>query len=323
MARRRHSAVQRLLALLSIAYGHVTARLPLPVARGLGGFLGLAAYCLVPRVRRVALENLDLAYGDALTAAEKRRIARGAAKSVGIVASEFSRIPTLDDAACRRLVVIEGTENLDRERGGFLLGAHLGNWEWMATVISGLGFKTAEVVRPLDDPVLNAYVERIRRARGVHTIDKEGAGPEIMRLLREGWVVGVLADQSPRTSAVPVTFFGQPCWATIAPAMVACRMRLPIYVMTMTRGPRGRYTAKISPPIRLDVPGDLRDRLLAITQHCQDILEAEIRSCPDQWLWLHRRWKRRPRLEAEWRERSKRRETDSAPMTNQQTPDLL
>jgi KDO2-lipid IV(A) lauroyltransferase len=214
-----------------------------------------------------------------------------------------------------------GAEHLDPERGGLLVGAHLGNWEWMATVIRGLGFETAEVVRPLDDPVLNAYVERVRRSRGVYTIDKEGAGAEIMRLLREKWVVGVLADQSPRMSAVPVTFFGQPCWATIAPAMVACRMHLPIYVVTMTRGPAGRYTVKISSPVLLDAPGDLRERLVAITQRCQDILEAEIRKCPEQWLWLHRRWKRRPRLEAEWRERTLRQGMRTESATDDETPD--
>lgn len=303
MARRRNVIVQGTVSFVSIAFCRIMSMLPLFVCRSVGRMLGIFMYTCVPRVRRVALDNLRKAYGGALTDGEIRAIARGAAVNVGIVAAEFAHLPRLTPETIARWITIEGAEHLDRERPGFILSAHLGNWEWMATVIASLGFKVAEIVRPLDAPALNTYVNRIRTSRGVRTIDKTGGGQEMLRLLKEGWVVGVLGDQSPRESAVPVTFFGRPCWATVAPAMVALRQKMPIVVVTMTRDKTGRYTLRISPPVPLERTGDFRADVVAITQRCQDILEQHVRADPSQWLWLHRRWKPRPKLEAEWASR--------------------
>ena len=308
MAKRRNSTLVWLSTTLSIAFAQFTAVLPLPVARTLGRVLGRLAFYTVPRVRRVCLQNLDHAYGDSIGIAEKRRIAREAAENVGIVAAEFSRVPTLDAATSASFVTVNGLENV--EHGGFMIGAHLGNWEWIAPALLANGVKIAEVVRPLDDPRLNTFVDRTRTSRGVRTIAKERSGPEILSLLREGWVVGALVDQSPRDAALPVTFFGKPCWATVAPAMVALRAKAPIVAITIVREPGGRYTMTISPPIEMVRTGDLRKDLLDITQRCQDCIEAEIRKAPGQWLWLHRRWKERPRLEAEWRAKEEKSRED-------------
>ncbi|MDZ4859212.1 MAG: lysophospholipid acyltransferase family protein [Candidatus Hydrogenedentes bacterium] len=301
MARRRNPLVAWIVSTVSIAFCAIMSILPLPACRFVGRALGIALYAVVPRVRRVALENLRAAYGETLSEGELRSIARGAAMNVGIVAAEFAHLRRLTPDNIARWTTVEGAEHLDRSRKGFfLVGAHLGNWEWMATVVKSLGFDVAEVVRPLDAPALNAFVERERTSLGVRTIDKTGGGQELMRLLKDGWVAGVLADQSPRDSAAPVTFFGRPCWATVAPAMVTLRLRVPMHVVTMTRNLDDRYTLRISPEVTVERTGDFRADLLAITQRSQDILEEHIRAHPEQWLWLHRRWKTRPRLEAEW-----------------------
>jgi KDO2-lipid IV(A) lauroyltransferase len=306
MARRRNPVVVWATTTATILFGRLTSALPLPVARMLGRYAGRIAYFLVPRVRNVSRQNLDFAYGDTLTSAEKRRIARRAAENAGIVAAEFSRIPELNSDTVSSYVTFAGMENLRKDGGTFLIGAHMGNWEWMAPSVAAFGCRVVEIVRPLDDPRLNRYVDATRTAQGVRTIDKDGSGGEIMRSLKNGWMVGVLVDQSPREAAVPVTFFGQPCWATVAPAMVATRAKVPIHVMTMVRAESGRYTLTLSPPIELTRTGNLRQDLVGITQRCQDYIEAEIRKCPEQWLWLHRRWKERPRLEADWQAREAR-----------------
>lgn len=309
MARRRNPVAVWIATSSSLLFGRLTSALPLPMARVLGRYAGRFAYFMVPRVRSVSRQNLDYAYGDTLTSAEKRRIARRAAENVGIVAAEFSRIAELNMDTISSYVSFVGMENLRQDGGTFLIGAHLGNWEWMAPSLTAFGCRVAEVVRPLDDPRLNRYVDATRTAQGVRTIDKDGSGGEIMRSLKNGWMVGVLVDQSPREAAVPVTFFGRPCWATVAPAMVATRAKVPIHVATMMREKSGRYTLTFSPPIELTRTGNLRQDLVSITQRCQDYIEAEIRKCPEQWLWLHRRWKTRPRLEADWHAREARDET--------------
>lgn len=306
MAKRRNAAVEWFLTTAGITLSSLTRYLPLSCCRVLGRLAGRMAYVLVPRVRTVTMENLTLAYGDTLSESEKRRIALGAAENVGIVGAEFSHIPALNEETVAQWVSCVGLEHLPRDRGALIIGAHLGNWEWMASVLTCLGYKLAEIVRPLDDPRMNRYVVSVREACGVRTVPKTKAGKELLRLLKEGWVVGVLIDQAPRDSAVPVTFFGQPCWGTIAPALVAARAKAPIVSMSFVRQPSGRYTLTLSPPIELTAAGEKKVDFVAVSQQCQDLIEQAIRANPDQWLWLHRRWKQRPRLEREWTARMKR-----------------
>lgn len=303
MALRRNPVVRWLAATITIAFVRLTGWLPLEVSRSVGRFFGRLAYYVLPRGRKVAMANLDLAFGDVLTRAEKVRIVKRAMESVAIGAAEFARIPALRGKLLESQVRWAGFERIDASRGCLVIGAHLGNWEWMAPALHARGCRMAVVVRPLDEPRLNRMVDRTRRAGGVRTLEREGAGREVIRLLREGWVVGVLIDQNPRSSAVPVRFFDQPCWATIAPVMAALRARVPVHAIRMTREPEGTYTFEILPATSMTRTGDLRRDLVENTQRCQDVIEGLIRRYPEQWLWFHRRWKKRTRLEMEWQAR--------------------
>ncbi len=285
-------------------FGVITAHLPLPFCRILGRVLGNVAYLLIPKIRHVAYANLRGAYGTELSTRDYRRIARKVSENMGIVAAEFTHIRKITPEFVEHQVDIQGKELLDFSRGGLVIGAHLGNWEWMAPIVQTFFPKTAEVVRPLDHPKLDAFVDHVRRSNGVVTIRKQGAGAEMVRLLREGYLVGVLADQSPRQSAVPVRFFGRRCWATVAPLVAALRARVPLYIMSLTRQSNGRYLMTISPPILLKETDNLRSVLPGYAQRIQDRIEELVRKTPEQWLWAHRRWKARHRLEEEWQARN-------------------
>ncbi len=301
MPRRRNPVAVWLLTTLCLGFAWFTRLIPLSWARALGRGLAVVAYHVVPRIKRVGRGNLELAYGGTLSEADKVRILRESVKNVGIVAAEFSRIPLLvDDAFFRRWVRVEGAEHLGRGHGAIFIGAHLGNWEWLAGTFVRLGLSTAEVVRPLHDPRLNAFIDRIRCSNGVKTVEKAQAGPEILKLLREGWAVGILVDQNPHESAVPVRFFGVDTWGTAAPAMLAARAKVPVHALAMMREDDGRYVLRITPPLPLKTEGGLRANLLENSQRCQDAVEALVREHPEQWLWIHRRWKPRPRFENEW-----------------------
>ena len=303
---KRGGATRRITGAVARGFLGVTAVLPLPVCRVIGSILGWIGYLLVPRVRRVGLENLARAYGDSITTREKKRILRGAMRNAATVAAEFSHLAKLTGPQLCELVEVRGRERLEGVRGCVLLATHSGNWEWMAPALQAHGLRMAGVVRPLDDPGLNAAVDRLRRLHGVETIDKDAAGSRIFQLLRDGVNVGILIDQSPREGGVPVTFFGAPCWATVAPAMIALRSKAPMVFVGIARCANGRYSIEIHPPLDVARSGDLRQDLVAISQACQDRIEAIVRANPDQWLWLHRRWKVRPRLEAEWQARMAR-----------------
>ena len=309
MKNRRNPIIQGLTAGASLGFARLTAMLPLPLERGLASLLAGVAYYAVPRIRKVGLANLDLAYSDTLSPGEKRRILWEAVRHVAITAAEFSRLPSLNPDGFARLVRIVGREHLP-ETGFVCIGGHFGNWEWMAPAMACTGRRIAEIVRPLDDPRLNAFIDATRRGGGTETIPKEDAGREIVRLVREGVGVGILIDQSPRRNGVPVTFFGASCWATIAPAMISARSKVPVHPVAMVRDADGGHTLHIYPALEFAQSGNLRKDLVTNTQRCQDAFEQVVRAHPEQWMWFHRRWKHREFLEAEWQAKFKSNGTD-------------
>lgn len=316
MARRRNPVVRHTLYGLTWLFFSVTRMIPLSVSRNIGVFLAGIACRVVPRVWTTGRANLDLAYGDSLSGEEKRRILRASVRNLGLVAAEFSHIPKLMADGFDRYVVVKGFENIDLARGGILLGAHQGNWEWMLPVSRILGLKTAAVVRQFDDPRVEALVYGVRRESGSKIVPKTNAMGTLLKEIRNGAQVGVLGDQNPRENAVPVTFFGQQTWATIGPALLAMRAKAPIYPISVVRTETGKYLFEFCPALDLVYTGHMMDDLQANTQRCQDALEAIIRQHPEQWLWLHRRWKRRERLEQEWAAR----ETKGSMKRNAESP---
>jgi KDO2-lipid IV(A) lauroyltransferase len=143
-------------------------------------------------------------------------------------------------------------------------------------------------------------------------VDKKGALPAMRQALRRGEVIGLLIDQSKRSESVDVNFFGKSATATPAAALLALRCKSPVIIGFCTRESNGRLALRINPPLNLQRTGDLRADLIANTQMMTDIVERAIRAHPEQWLWLHKRWKKHyPHLYPEYfarRDRRKRRE---------------
>ncbi|MCF6285222.1 MAG: lysophospholipid acyltransferase family protein [Candidatus Hydrogenedentes bacterium] len=306
MAQRRNPLVQALTTGFTLAFLRVSASLPLAFNRWLALRVGRLLSYVVPRVRRVTLENLDRAYGDSLSQGEKETICRGAIDNVSLVAAEFAHMARMDKSTLGSQVTLVGKEHLKPGQGYLIVGSHLGNWELVAPFMARTGMKVAEVVRPLDDPRVDRAIDAIRCTEEVTTIPKDNAGKEVMRLLKEGYAVGILIDQSPRESAVPVTFFDAPCWATIAPVMIAVRAKVPILPVSCVRNADYSYTLTFYPPLEMERTKNLRDDLVRNSQRCQDVIEGIVRKYPEQWLWLHRRWKERPRLAEDWAKKTAR-----------------
>jgi KDO2-lipid IV(A) lauroyltransferase len=300
---RPQRVVQRLLGACTVTFGTSVRLLPFPLARQIGRLAGRLAYYVVPKIRRVGLANVARALGPDLAETRGRQLVRAASESVGMVAAEFAFIPRLRSARfLAKYVHVTGLENLP-EGPCVLMGAHLGNWEWMAPVLHQHGLNVGEVVRPLDDSQLDGFIDATRRSGGIDTIPKVGAGREILRRLKRGQKIGILVDQSPRDSGVPVDFFGAPCWATVAPAMAAVLANVPIHPVSLVREQDGRYTLTCLPALPLFRGENKRQDLLINTQRCQKAIEDLIRAHPEQWLWFHRRWKKRPKLEQQWQQR--------------------
>ena len=322
MARKRSPFVQRLISLSAILLFCLVGMLPLRFVRLLSRLLTHIVY-FIPRVHRVGMANLNLAYGDTLTPAEKRRILWNSTHNLVCVGLEFPWIARLTEERFRDEVEIRGLDNIDKSQGAILIGGHIGNWEWMPPAMTFRGFSVCIVVRHLDDPYLDAFVEKVRSKCGVEVLSKEGAGREVITRLREGKFVGIAVDQSPRQNGLPVHFYGQPCWGTIGPAMLAARTHVPIYPIDIARKPDNTYILEILPAVEMARTGNIRADLIENTQRCQDAVEEIIRQKPDQWLWAHRRWKERPGLEREWQRIAARMETSKQETTEvENTADL-
>lgn len=307
MPPKRNALARSITAGATLAFLRISSGLPLRFNRAAAVPAGRLLARVVPRVRRIAMDNLDLAYGDSLSPAEKGRIVRGAVDNLALNAAEFAHLGRIVEHGGGDAITIEGADHIDSDQGCLCISAHLGNWELMAPLMATVSrAKIAVVVRPFDDPRVDRAIDGIRTCCGVRTIPKDKAGQAIVRHLKEGYQVGLMIDQSPRENGVPVTFFGEPCWATVAPVMVAVRARVPIVPVSLTRQPGGRYLLRFHAPVEMERTGNLRADLLRNSQRCQDAIEELVRANPEQWLWFHRRWKPRPRLAAAWKRREEK-----------------
>ncbi len=267
MAKRRRVS-RWIVATLTLIAIRVSGAIPFSWTKYLGKFFGLAAYYFVPRIRKIGMANLDLAYGDSLSIAEKRRILKKSAQNIATVGARFAQVPKFYDYTGGPPFQTRGEELVDIEGGGVLITAHLGNWEYMGIIGKPYGMHAGGVVRPFDDPRVDAVVDGIRRSGGFDTIEKDAAGTKLLKMIKDGHYVLILIDQSPRDNAVPTTFFGQPCWSTFAPAMIAIRSKAPIYPVFAVQEPGGLYTMYARPRIEWKRTGDMRKDLVIITQKC-------------------------------------------------------
>jgi KDO2-lipid IV(A) lauroyltransferase len=265
-------------------------RLRTALARGIGSL----AYGLGVR-RRVALDNLAHAFPEK-SEAERRAIARGAYRSLGLAALEAVTSDQVGDAELERAVVVDdwGALGAALTAGGVLVAsAHLGSWEMFAEVMARRKVKLTAVVRPLEG-AFNARVVEGRRQAGVELVLQRGALRGMIKAVRAGRAVVQLIDQSlPAEAGVFVPFFGRAASTTPALSMAALRTKAPVFIALAVReGERLRLL--FEGPIPVPETGDRRADIAAHAAQLTAILERYIRRYPEQWLWLHRRWKVQP-----------------------------
>ncbi len=248
----------------------------------------------VPRLRRIALRNLELA-----GFANPGEIADGVFRSLGRVIASVARFPKLNSANVGELIRYEGLENYSaakaRGRGVLIPTAHLGNWELSAFAHAYMTEPMHVVVRPFDNPRLDAWVEKRRGLSGNRIIYKKEAARAILKALHAGGAVGILIDQNVvPAEGVFVDFFGRKACTGTAFVKFAHRTGAPVIPgFALWEERESRYVLRFYPEIEMS--GDVAED----TQRVHSFLESVIRRYPDQWLWVHRRWKTRPPGEAD------------------------
>jgi KDO2-lipid IV(A) lauroyltransferase len=263
---------------------------PLPVAHALARAYARLLDLAIPRLRKVALQNLAFA----LPGEDAGRIVDGVFRSIARLLVSFARFPSIRSENVADWIRCEGFEHYERAllagRGVLFATAHLGNWELSAYAHALLAAPMNVVVRPLDNPLIDRLVERRRALSGNRPIFKKDYARAILKALAANEAVGILIDQnaSPETG-VFVDFFGVPACAGAGFAKLAARSGaavIPGFALWSEK--EQRYVLRFYPAVPMT--GDVgRD-----TQALQSRLETVIREHPDQWLWIHRRWKTRP-----------------------------
>ncbi|MFZ5469592.1 MAG: lysophospholipid acyltransferase family protein [Myxococcota bacterium] len=269
--------------------------LPRAAHRVLAHAVGALAYGLGIR-RGVTLENLGHAFPER-TEAERRRIARDAYVNMALAAIEALTSSRLTDDEVEQAVVLENWAPLqaaiDAGKGVLVATAHFGSWELFANLMVRRGVPLSAVVRPLRG-AFNARIVESRQKVGLGLILQRGAVSEVSRAVGEGRVVAQLVDQVlPATKGVFVPFFGRPASTTPGLSVVAQRTGAPVFVVLAARD-GGRLRVFVEGPVQAPKTGDRQRDLEAHVAQMTAIIERYIRRYPDQWLWLHRRWKEQP-----------------------------
>jgi KDO2-lipid IV(A) lauroyltransferase len=277
---------------------------PPALAQGLARVYARVLDRALPRLRRVAYRNLALALPE-LCAARHKEIVDGVFRSIARVLVAFAKFPAIRRDTVKRTdnakqwIRCEGLEYVEaalrQGRGVLFATAHLGNWELSAYAHALLAAPMDVVVRPLDNPLIDAMIERRRGLSGNRTIGKQEYARAILKSLGANRAVGILVDQNSAADAgVFVDFFGVKACAGVGLAKLAARSGAAVIPgFAVWEEAEKRYVLRFRPQI--EITGDAA----CDTQAVQSELERAIREYPDQWLWIHRRWKTRPKGEAE------------------------
>ncbi len=271
--------------------------LPEGMARRVGAGMGYVAYAVDLKHRKIALDNLKLAFGDACPDAKRRAIARQNFVNLATNFVAFCRIPLLTENAISRKIRIHGKGYVEEARkegkGIIFFLSHLGNWEILATAQLVWEYPLYAVGKPIRNPYLDRWIRGIRERFGLKLVSSKGAAKTLLRLLRENQMVAILADQrARRREAVTIDFFGQPAPTLPTPAFFALRTGAAVIPLTYT-WEEGVYHITLHPPFDIVRTGDLRQDIVENTQRFHRFLEDEIRKDPAKWFWVHRRWKRK------------------------------
>ena len=273
--------------------------LPRPLARPLAAALFRLLFRFTPRLRRVADENLRRAL-PGLSPQERQQIARGVPHSLARLLVEAAHFPSLTAENLERVVSFEGLEHytaaLANGRGVLFLTAHLGAWELGAFAHALKCYPLHVMSRALDNSRLNRLVNRYRSLGGNRLIEKHESARRVLAALAQNETVGILAEQNTLPhEGVFVNFFGIPAWTTAGIARLALHSGAAVVpAFCVWDSPRRRFRILYKPPLVFSSTGDSERDVQAATQQMTAVIERAVRAYPDQWLWIHRRWKTRP-----------------------------
>ena len=273
--------------------------LPRPLGRAMGFGLAWVVYLLHARLRQVGMRNLALVFPEK-SESERARILRGEFASLGRQLAEVCKFPAYTLENVEQVVVYDGLENYERAyargKGVLFLTAHFGGWELSAFTHSLHGHWMHVVVRAMDNVYLDRLIRKYRTMHGNQIVEKDDFVRGLLAAMKAGEVVGILMDTNMTPpQGIFVDFFGIPACTASGLARIALRTDAAVVpTFTIWDKQLGKYRLRFDPAVELARTGELESDIHANTQKFTSMIEDYVRKYPEQWLWVHRRWKTRP-----------------------------
>ncbi len=294
----KRPGARKIRFILALALIRIMRIIPRSWALSTGKNLGLLYYRIGNKYRNRALSNLTMAFGNEKSEAEIRRIAQGVFAHFGETAADAIRIPLY---AGEKIGAVVRPKNfhyaekaLSGGRGVIFLTAHFGNWELLGAWLAAKGYPIRVVGTPAGDPGFDRLIVETRNQAGYYNIARGKSPREIIRAIRDGYSLGFLIDQDTDVKGVFVDFFGKKAHTATGPVVLASRYQIPVIPAFARMKEDRTYEAEFFPPISLADTGNPEKDILTNTQRCSDIYETVIRRHPEQWAWMHKRWKKQP-----------------------------
>ena len=271
--------------------------LPLRSLQALGNAMGSLLFRLLKPRREIALANLERVFGDRYDRRERERIINFSVRNMAKTMLELLKAGWLSEEQLREFVQIRGEEHLrqavERGKGVVVITGHFGNWELLAATIGRLGYDLAVIARDANDQNTANIINRAREAAVAEVLPRESVR-EMLRVLREGKILGILPDQHTERGGIWLPFMGHLACTAPGPATLAQRTGSPIVPAFARRTEDDRLDLYFLPPIEVPDTGDRQQDIRTATRLINDALSAEIMAHPEQWIWMHRRWRQPP-----------------------------
>ena len=273
--------------------------LPLDTSMRFGKSLGRFLGSRFPKLQKTARRNLDIAFPE-MPAEEKDKIVLGTFESIGRHLGFVSHFRKFKLEDVRNVVEVVGKEHFDRAhaagRGVLFFTGHFGSWEVFNLLPPAFGFGMNILVRRIDNPLLEKYVDSFRTKFGSVTLDKTRSARQMFRVLENGELLGILADlNAQEKEGVFVDFFGVPASTTVSIAKLALKTNAAVLpAFAVWEEAKQKYVVYLEPPVEYK-QGDASDEnVRELTQKVTNVVEKYVRLYPEQWLWIHKRWNTRP-----------------------------
>jgi KDO2-lipid IV(A) lauroyltransferase len=273
--------------------------LPYGATKTLGNMIGSLAHALDKKHRKIALLNLDVAFGDTLPERRKREIVKAHYQHFGRALLETLRLPKITAQNYRHFMDVEGLDLLKEvaqsDTGALLYTAHYGNWEYMNLALGFMGLPMSVMARPIDNPLIHKLIEQLRNLSGNEIIYKHKSARKVLNAIKAGRIIGIVGDQNVHDrNRIMVPFFNKEATCTPMPAAMAYKCNVPIICgFSQPAGP-GRYVLKFGPIIKPDPEAEKNAEIQRITAELNRVLEDQIRLSPESWFWVHKRFKTGP-----------------------------